>query len=87
VDTITDFRPQDDTIQLENRIFKALKKAGSLKKDFFTIGTKAKDGNDYIVYDGKKGLLSYDADGAGKGKAILFAKLKAGLEHKDFFVI
>ena len=87
VDTITDFKPKDDTIQLENRIFKKLKKAGALSKDFFTVGTKAKDKNDYIVYDKAKGLLFYDLDGSDRGKAVLFAKLKAGVDHKDFFVI
>ncbi len=87
VDTITDFKPKDDTIQLENTIFKKLFKAGTLSKSFFTIGSKAKDANDYIVYDKTKGYLFYDADGAGKGKAVLFAKLKAALDHKDFFVI
>ncbi len=87
VDTITDFKPKDDAIQLKNRIFKKLAKTGALKKDFFTIGSKAKDKNDYIVYDKTKGHLSYDADGSGKGKAVLFAKLKAALDHKDFFVI
>jgi hypothetical protein len=87
VDTITDFNRRDDTIQLENKIFKKLTKTGALKKDFFTIGPKAKDKNDFIVYDKAKGLLYYDADGSGKGKAVLFAKLKAAIDHKDFFVI
>ncbi|WP_201862904.1 hypothetical protein [Microvirga soli] len=87
VDTITDFKPKDDAIQLENRIFKKLSKTGVLKKDFFTAGSKAKDKNDYIVYDKTNGHLFYDADGSGKGKAVLFAKLKAALDHKDFFVI
>jgi Ca2+-binding RTX toxin-like protein len=87
VDTITDFNPKDDTIQLENKIFRKLAKTGTLNKDFFTIGAKAKDGNDHIVYDKAKGYLYYDADGSGKGKAVLFAKLKAGIDHKDFFVI
>jgi Ca2+-binding RTX toxin-like protein len=87
VDVIADFKPKDDTIQLENKIFKKLKKTGMLNKDFFTVGAKAKDKNDYIVYDKAKGLLFYDADGSGKGKATLFAKLQAGIDHKDFFVI
>jgi Ca2+-binding RTX toxin-like protein len=87
VDTIVDFKPKDDTIELENKIFRKLTKTGTLSKDFFTVGTKAKDGNDHIVYDKAKGYLYYDADGSGKGKAVLFAKLKANIDHKDFFVI
>jgi Ca2+-binding RTX toxin-like protein len=87
VDTISGFSVKDDTIHLENRIFKQLKKTGTLSKDFFTIGSQAKDENDYIVYDKAKGALYYDADGSGAGDAILFAKLKATITHKDFLVI
>ena len=43
--------------------------------------------DDYIVFDKAKGYLYYDADGSGKGKAVLFAKLKASIDHKDLFVI
>ncbi|WP_457091234.1 VCBS domain-containing protein [Microvirga sp. P5_D2] len=89
VDTITDFSVQDDTIHLENGIFRQLKKTGDLSKSFFTVGTNAKDKNDYIVYDKKKGYLYYDADGSGQGEKVLFAKITKGLSltEKDFFVI
>ncbi len=89
VDTITDFRRVDDSFQLENAIFKKLAKVGGLSKSSFVVGAKAKDKNDYIVYDKAKGVLSYDADGSGKGAAVKFAQLKKGLmiDHKDFFVI
>ena len=80
LDTITDFRRQDDTFQLENAIFKKLTKPGALSKSYLALGTKAKDKNDYIVYDSKTGYLSYDADGSGKGAAVAFAKLAAGLK-------
>ena len=81
---------KDDTFHLENAIFKKVgSKTGTLKKDFFTIGSKAKDKNDYIVYDNKKGVLYYDADGSGKGKAVEIATLSKNLKmtYKDFFVI
>jgi Ca2+-binding RTX toxin-like protein len=89
VDTISDFRRVDDSFQLENAIFKKLAKTGTLSKSFFVVGTKAKDANDYIVYDKAKGVLSYDADGSGKGAAVKFAQITKGLviDHKDFFVI
>jgi Ca2+-binding RTX toxin-like protein len=60
-----------------------------LSKSSFVVGAKAKDKNDYIVYDKSKGALYYDADGSGKGAAVKFAQLKKGLviDHKDFFVI
>ncbi len=89
VDKITDFNVKDDTIRLENSIFKKLGKAGKLKPDFFTIANKAQDGNDYLIYNKKNGYLSYDADGSGSKKAVLFAKLKSGLAltEKDFYII
>jgi len=88
-DTITDFTLKEDVIQLENAVFKKLGKPGKLKKDFFTIGTKAQDKNDFIIYNQKKGVLLYDADGSGKGKAVEFATVKKGLALTvdKFFVI
>jgi Ca2+-binding RTX toxin-like protein len=89
VDTITDFKRVDDSFQLENAVFKKLAKVGALSKSSFVVGGKAKDKNDYVVYDKAKGALYYDADGSGKGAAVKFAQLKKGLaiDHKDFFVI
>jgi Ca2+-binding RTX toxin-like protein len=89
-DSIGDFSVKDDMIQLENAIFKKVGKVGRLKKDFFTIGDKAKDKNDYIIYDKKTGILAYDADGAGsKYQAIEFAKVAKNLKltYADFFTI
>ncbi|MBL0402999.1 cadherin-like domain-containing protein [Microvirga aerilata] len=94
-DKIVDFSVKDDAIWLDNKVFAKLGKTGSemkpaqLKKDFFTIGAKAKDKNDYLVYDKAKGVLFYDADGSGKGKAVEIASLskKLPMTYKDFFVI
>ncbi len=89
VDKIADFNVKDDTIRLDNAIFTKLAKTGKLNKAFFKIGSKAKDKNDYIVYDSKKGVLSYDADGSGKGAAIKIATLSKNLKMTaaDFLVI
>ncbi|MGO4705593.1 cadherin domain-containing protein [Microvirga sp. 2MCAF38] len=95
VDTIKDFSVKDDTIWLDNAIFKKLGKSGSekkpakLSKDFFTIGIKAADAKDYLIYNKKTGSLSYDADGSGKGAAVQIAKLAKNLKltEKDFFVV
>ncbi|MGO4524969.1 hypothetical protein AB4097_08910 [Microvirga sp. 2MCAF35] len=88
-DKILDFNVKDDTIQLDNAIFKKLGKVGKLKAAYFTIGDKAKDGNDYLIYNKIKGTLSYDADGSGKGAAVLIATLakKLKMTAADFFVI
>jgi Ca2+-binding RTX toxin-like protein len=90
VDKLTDFSVRDDTIELENAIFKKVgAKTGTLKKDFFRVGDKAKDGNDYVIYDKKKGVLYYDADGSGHGAAVQYATIQKNLKmtYKDLFVI
>jgi len=94
-DILADFSVRDDSIWLENRIFKKLglkgseKKPALLGKDFFVKGSKAKDKDDHVIYDAKKGVLLYDADGSGKGRAVEIATLSKNLAitHKDFFVI
>ncbi|RDI60137.1 hypothetical protein [Microvirga subterranea] len=94
LDTITDFSVADDPIWLDNAVFKKLgkgsaSKPGALKKAFFKVADKAKDGNDYLVYNKKTGILYYDADGSGSGKAVEIAKLAKNLKltAADFFVI
>ncbi|MBJ6127786.1 calcium-binding protein [Microvirga splendida] len=95
LDKISDFKAKDDAIWLDNKIFKKLGKAGSeaapakLKKAFFKIGDEAKDKNDYLIYNKAKGVLSYDADGSGSGRAIEIAefKKKTAVTANDFFVI
>jgi VCBS repeat-containing protein len=93
-DTIKDFSVKDDSLHLDHAIFKKLGSGSptnpkQLNKAFFTIGDKAKDKNDYVIYNDKSGVLSYDADGSGKGKAVEFAQLSRNLKmnEKDFFVI
>jgi Ca2+-binding RTX toxin-like protein len=94
-DTMTDFKGADDTVWLDNKVFTKLGKKGSeaapalLNKKYFTIGDKAKDANDYIVYNKKTGVLSYDPDGSGSKAAVEFAQLKKGLalKYNDIFVI
>jgi hypothetical protein len=93
-DTVRDFNTKDDSLYLDNAIFKKLGKGAAskpikLNKDFFLSGTKAKDKNDYVLYNKKTGVLSYDADGSGKGEAVEFAllKTKPTLKHDGFFVI
>ncbi|WP_112662288.1 glycoside hydrolase family 113 [Microvirga flavescens] len=96
VDTITDFSVKDDTIWLSRKIFKALGKKGSEKKPLaldaskFWIGSKAHDADDRLIYNKTKGTLSYDADGNGKGAAVVIAVLPKKLKtisEKDFFIV
>ena len=94
LDKIVDFNVKDDSIWLDNKVFTKLGKGtalkpGRLNKAFFTIGPKAKDKNDYLVYDNKKGVLSYDVDGSGSKAAVEIAILKKGLKMSalDFLVV
>jgi len=95
VDNVWDYNVKDDTTWLENKVFTKLGKKGSeakpaqLSKAFFTVGDKAKDANDHLIYNKKTGKLSYDADGSGSKQAVDVAILKKGLSmtYKDFFVI
>jgi hypothetical protein len=95
-DAITDFSVRDDAIWLDNAFFSSLGLKGSesrpaqLKSSFFVKGSKAKDKDDFIIYDRAKGKLFYDADGSGsKVKAVEIATLSKDLSltYKDFFVI
>ncbi|HTV69580.1 MAG TPA: Ig-like domain-containing protein [Rhizobiaceae bacterium] len=89
-DVITDFNKLgNDTIRLENAVFKKLTKIGTLSKDMFVVGTKAADANDHIIYNKASGALLYDADGSGGIAAVQFASLstKPTITHLDFQVI
>ncbi|WP_201834504.1 beta strand repeat-containing protein [Microvirga zambiensis] len=94
LDTIRDFDVADDSIWLDNAVFTQLGAGTSarpvqLQSGFFTIGTRALDADDHLIYDSATGLLSYDADGSGFGAAVAFAQLKKNLvlTYKDFFVV
>ncbi|WP_441967994.1 calcium-binding protein [Microvirga sp. 2MCAF38] len=93
-DRITDFNVHDDSIYLENKYFK-VSPAGTLSKPkqmaskHFYKGAKAHDADDRIIYDSKKGILYYDADGTGSSAQVKIATLdkKLKMTAKDFFVI
>jgi cyclophilin family peptidyl-prolyl cis-trans isomerase len=87
IDTITGFTERSDQLQLDSLIFKSLA-IGSVDADSFVNGTKAKDANDYLLFDSKTGALYYDADGNGTGASVKFAILTGvhDLSAADFFV-
>ena len=95
LDKVSDLNVRYDAIWLENAVFTKLGKKGSFDKPtkissaFFKAGEKATDKNDYLVYNKKTGVLYYDADGSGAGKAVEIAKLTKNLKlsYHDFFVI
>jgi uncharacterized phage-like protein YoqJ len=59
-----------------------------LKRKYFTFD-KAKDKNDYIVFNKKSGKVFYDQDGSGSKAAVEIATLKKNLKmtYAEFFVI
>ncbi len=91
VDTVTDFSVADDTIWLENAVFKTLTKTGALASSAFFASTAgvAHDSNDRIIYETDTGNLYYDSNGNAAGGQVLFAHLKAGLAltYQDFHII
>lgn len=94
LDKIVDFNVRDDSVWLDNAVFAKIGSGtesapGRLNKAFLTVGPKAKDKNDFIIYNNKTGVLSYDADGSGAKAAVAFATLKSGLKltYADFFGI
>ncbi|QRM27453.1 calcium-binding protein [Microvirga sp. VF16] len=89
VDRILSFSTRDDRIALDRDIFTALT-GTRLASSAFTIGSKAKDAGDLIVYNKSNGALYYDADGSGTAAAaIKFATLDKNLKlsASDFIVV
>lgn len=88
IDKITDFKPIDDTIKLENAIFTALTITGVLNSDNLVMSTVAMDNNDYVIYNKATGALLYD-DGNGAHMAIQVAALGVNLSitNADFVVV
>ncbi len=88
VDTIDDFKPADDQIQLDATIFAVLTPGALLKKEFF-VGKKAHDKNDHVIYNANKGTIQYDADAKGGNKGIVFAIVDKHLDitANDFHIV
>jgi serralysin len=75
VDRILDFNAANDSIHLENAVFRALPATGTLSAAAFTYGTAAADATDRVIFDSNTGALYYDADGTGAAAAMQFATL------------
>ena len=88
IDRITDFEVGSDGIWLSAKVFKHLP-IGPLAADNFVRGSEAGDTNDHVIYDAKKGVLSYDANGSKKGGEQVFAKVdkNTDLHNSDFYVV
>lgn len=87
-DKIVDMTHDVDHIDLDDQFFAAI--GAALDASEFVMGTRARDADDYIIYNSKTGELSYDADGSGRGRAVVFATLSNKpllLDHEDFMIV
>ncbi len=75
-DRIGDFRPVDDTIRLENSVYKGLPTGALASGRFKDIGTGTQDSNDRILYNSNDGRLYFDGDGLGGSGPKLIAILE-----------
>ncbi|MFN9646448.1 MAG: M10 family metallopeptidase C-terminal domain-containing protein, partial [Cyanobacteriota bacterium] len=82
-DTITDFDPLLDRIELEKAVFTALSVAGPLSASAFTIGAAASSATHRIIYNNLTGTLTYDSNGSASGGSTVFAQLQAGLSLNE----
>ena len=78
-DTIIDFDPAEDRIQLENSVFTALTIPGPLAASQFLVGSSPTTANHRILYNNLTGTLTYDSNGTGSGGSTVFAVLPLGL--------
>jgi len=88
-DTIADYNPAQDTIQLENAIFTKLLTVGLLNPALFRLAAAPLDSNDYITYNRSTGYLFYDPNGSLAGGTVQFAYLanKPALTASEFQII
>lgn len=92
IDQIKDFSVLDDTIQLENAIFKSFAtKTGVIGSGNFkaNLTGRATDSNDYIIYETDTGKVFYDADGSGAAASVQIALVGTGLalSSADFVLV
>ena len=73
IDVVKDFSRRDDFIGLDDDVFRKLPGTADgklLAAAYYRVGTAARDGNDYLVYNPANDRLSYDSDGSGPKPAI-----------------
>jgi Ca2+-binding RTX toxin-like protein len=79
-DTITDFNPAEDQIELAKSVFSALMvPAGPLAAIAFHVGSSPTTTDHRILYNNLTGTLTYDSNGSGSGGSTVFAVLPLGL--------
>ena len=91
VDTISDFESGQDHIALKASLFKKLGSSVSSDEIWFKQTTTTQGKTNYLVYDSDNGVISYDADGSGKGSAVRIAIIgtdnHANISAADFVIV
>ena len=88
LDSILDFTPADDTIQLSGAVFAGLPE-GSLAVGAFARSDDPATADHRVIYDQGTGRVSFDADGGSRDNAVAFVTLNskpADLSAADFIV-
>jgi Ca2+-binding RTX toxin-like protein len=88
-DRISGFVAGQDSIWLENAVFRKLGEEGALDPSAFYVGALAHDADDRVIYDARTGLLTHDRNGDAAGGVTKIAMLTPGLDlgAGDFEVV
>jgi Ca2+-binding RTX toxin-like protein len=87
IDRINDFLPIADTILVSARGFGGRLRRGRIPVGQFRLGAGAMDTSDRFIYNRATGVLSFDADGIGRGTQVTIAILDAGLRMTNADII
>jgi hypothetical protein len=87
---VTDFTPNDDLIVLKARLFPKLGNIVDQNELWLRDSGEPQNKTGFLVYEASSGLLSYDADGNGRGNgikiAILGSQSHPQLESSHFLI-
>jgi uncharacterized delta-60 repeat protein len=90
-DVIADFGVGQDAIVLDDDVFRAFAGDRTLGERNFVsgAGARAKDANDFVLFDTSTGKLFYDADGSGAASKRLICTLLGSpdLEAHDILIV
>jgi Ca2+-binding RTX toxin-like protein len=86
-DEITDFTPNEDTLQFKANNFGGLA-TGTITAEQFELGTTAVDSDDRFIYDRDTGNLFFDDDGNGENAQVLITVIsnQANLSASDLVI-
>lgn len=78
-DFYADFNVKEDVVAIYPGVIPGVP-VGPLADNYFHVGKKAKDADDYVIYDRKSGNLYVDLDGSGNGAQMQIARLPEKLK-------